>query len=66
MSSEDSFDYIGKTCGECAYLTAQSKIKYHELTEADSGLCRYYILKNNFAVMLKNEIACPEFMPNDS
>ncbi len=65
MSSDDSFDYIGKTCGDCAYLTQHSVIKFHDLTEENSGLCRFNILKDNFAIMLKNEIACPEFMPKE-
>jgi len=58
--SED--EYKDKTCGECSYLTDKAHIRYAEITEEDAGLCRLHILHNNFAIMLRNEIACPEFV----
>ncbi len=61
--SDDSFDYTGKTCGECAYLTDKAKIKMGDLTEKEAGLCRALILHQNFAVMYRDEIACPDFLP---
>lgn len=61
--SEDSFDYIGKTCGECAYLTDKYKVKMGDLTEKEAGLCRALILHDHLAVMYRTEDACPEFLP---
>ncbi len=63
--SEDSFDYIGKTCGECAYLTDKFKINISGLTEENAGLCRALILHQNFAIMYRNERACPDFLPRE-
>lgn len=64
MSEEsETFDYKGKKCGECAYLTDKAQIKYGDLTEEDAGLCRLHILHTNFALMLRTEIACPDFIP---
>lgn len=63
--SEDSFDYIGKTCGECAYLTDKFKINLRDLTEQEAGLCRALILHQNFAVMYRSERACPDFLPRE-
>ena len=62
--SESEFTYKNKTCGECAYLTEKAPIKYRDLTEKEAGLCRFYILHDNFALILKNERACPEFISN--
>lgn len=61
--SEDSFDYVGKTCGECAYLTDKYKIKAGDISEKEAGLCRALILRQNFAVMYRDEVACPDFLP---
>ncbi len=61
--TENSLDYVGKTCGECAYLTNKYKIKVGDLTEKEAGLCRAIILHQNFGVMYRNEIACPDFLP---
>ncbi|MCK4848167.1 MAG: hypothetical protein KAT16_04010 [Candidatus Heimdallarchaeota archaeon] len=56
--------YKGKTCSQCAYLTKYAPIHVSgELAEEEKGLCRLLILHNNFAIMLKKEIACPEFIP---
>ena len=59
------FEFKNKTCGECAYLTDKTQIKYRDLTDQDAGLCRLYILHDNFALLLKNEIACPEFISRE-
>ncbi len=61
-NSVSGFEFKNKTCGECAYLTDKAQIKYRDLTEKNAGLCRLYILHDNFALLLKNEIACPEFI----
>ena len=68
MSTSD-LNYKGKTCGHCAYLTEKALIYYvhnkEHITEKEAGLCRLYTLKDHFAIMLKNEIACPEFIPRE-
>lgn len=65
MQSSD-LSYKGKTCENCAYLTEKAPIYYKEhITEKEAGLCRLYILKDHFAIMLKNEIACPEFISKE-
>ncbi len=57
------FSYKGKTCGECAYLTENAPIHISgDMAGQEKGLCRLLILHNNFAIMLKGEIACPEFV----
>jgi RNA polymerase subunit RPABC4/transcription elongation factor Spt4 len=62
--TENTEDYKGKTCSQCAYLTEHAPIHISgELAEEEKGLCRLLILHNNFAIMLKKEIACPEFIP---
>ncbi len=62
--SENSFNYKGKTCSQCAYLTEHAPIHISgDLAKEEKGLCRLFILHNNFAIMLKKEIACPEFVP---
>ncbi len=38
--TENSLDYVGKTCGECAYLTDKYKINVSGLSEENAGLCR--------------------------
>lgn len=55
-------EYKDKKCGQCAYLTDKAQIRYGEITEEDAGLCRLHILHNNFAIMLRDEIACPDFI----
>ena len=61
--TENNESYKGKTCSQCAYLTQYAPIHISgELAEKEKGLCRLYILHNNFAVMLKKETACPEFL----
>ncbi|MFX0088102.1 MAG: hypothetical protein ACFFAU_20785 [Candidatus Hodarchaeota archaeon] len=62
---QSEFGFKKKTCGECAYLTEKAYIKYRDLTEKEAGLCRYYILHNNFALILKDERACPEFISKE-
>lgn len=63
--SDSTLSYQNKTCGECAYLTEKAPIHLPgEMAEKEKGLCRLYILHKNFAIMLKNEKACPEFVPN--
>ncbi len=60
---DNEFSYKGKTCGECAYLTVKAPIHVSgEIAKKDMGLCRLLILHNNFAIMLKDELACPEFV----
>jgi hypothetical protein len=60
---EKLFSYKGKKCGECAYLTEKAPIRISgDMAEQEKGLCRLLILHNNFAIMLKEEIACPEFI----
>lgn len=59
------FEFKNKTCGECAYLTDKTQIKYRDLTEDNAGLCRLYILHDNFALILKKETACPEFISRE-
>lgn len=63
--SESEFDYKNKTCGQCAYLTDKAVIKYAEMTEKEAGLCRLLVLHNNFAIMLRDERACPDFIPRE-
>ena len=63
--SQSEFEFKDKKCGECAYLTEKAPIKYQDLTEEKAGLCRFYILHNNFALLLKDEKACPEFISNE-
>ncbi len=62
---QSDFGFKNKTCSECAYLTEKASIKYRDLTEKEAGLCRYYILHNNFALILKDERACPEFISKE-
>ena len=59
------FDFQDKTCGQCAYLTDKAAIKYGEITEKEAGLCRLLVLHKNFAVMLRDERACPDFIPRE-
>ncbi len=63
--SEAEFDYKNKTCGQCAYLTDKASIRYADMTEQEAGLCRLFILHNNFAIMLRDERACPDFIPRE-
>ena len=63
--SESEFDFKDKTCGHCAYLTDKASIKYGKMTEKDSGLCRLLVLHTNFAIMLRDERACPDFIPRE-
>lgn len=58
-------DYKNKTCDQCAYLTEKAQIHYGEITQEEAGLCRLHILHNNFAIMLKEELACPDFIAKD-
>jgi hypothetical protein len=58
-------EFKNKTCEKCAYLTEKAHIHYGELTEEEAGLCRLHILHNNFAIMLKTEVACPDFIAKD-
>ncbi len=63
--SDSTFSYKNKTCGECAYLTENAPIHLPgEIAKMEKGLCRLYILQKNFAIMLKDEKACPEFIPS--
>ncbi|MFX1506918.1 MAG: hypothetical protein ACFFDC_12510 [Promethearchaeota archaeon] len=62
---ESDFDFKDKTCGQCAYLTDKASIKYADITEKDAGLCRLFVLHNNFAIMLRDERACPDFIPRE-
>ncbi len=63
---ESEFDFKDMTCGQCAYLTDKASIKYGEqITEKEAGLCRLLVLYKNFAVMLRDEIACPDFIPRE-
>ena len=55
-------DFKNKNCGQCAYLTDKAHIRHGEITENEAGLCRLNILKENFAVMLRDEHACPDFI----
>jgi hypothetical protein len=64
-NSHIEFKFKNKTCGECAYLTERASIKYRDLTENEAGLCRFYILHDNFALILKDERACPEFISKE-
>lgn len=62
--TETSFSYQGRTCGECAYLTEKAPIHISgEFEKKEKGLCRLLILERTFAVMLVDEVACPEFVP---
>ncbi|MHA1945746.1 MAG: hypothetical protein ACXAC6_16405 [Candidatus Hodarchaeales archaeon] len=62
--TENTISYQGKTCSQCAYLTQFAPIHISgELAEKEKGLCRLFILHNNFAIMLQKETACPEFVP---
>ncbi len=63
--TENSLDYVGKTCEECAYLTDKYKINVSGLSEENAGLYRALILHQNFAVMYRNEKACPDFLPRE-
>ena len=63
--AETEFDFKNKTCGQCAYLTDKASIKYADLTEKEAGLCRLLVLHNNFAIMLRDENACPDFIPRE-
>ncbi len=68
MSNESDlseFDFKDKTCGQCAYLTDKASIKYGDVTEKEAGLCRLLILHKHFAIMFRDERACPEFIPRD-
>ncbi|MHA2224354.1 MAG: hypothetical protein ACXAC8_04080 [Candidatus Hodarchaeales archaeon] len=58
-------DFKNKNCSQCAYLTDKAPIKYGEITENEAGLCRLLILKDNFAVMLRDEHACPDFIARE-
>jgi hypothetical protein len=61
--TESNLSYKGKTCGECAYITEKAPIHVSgELADLEKGLCRLLILERNFAVMLVDERACPEFV----
>ena len=61
--SESNISWKGRKCGECAYLTEKAPIHVSgELADLEKGLCRLLILERNFAVMLKDESACPEFV----
>ncbi|UCG03733.1 MAG: hypothetical protein JSW11_07055 [Candidatus Heimdallarchaeota archaeon] len=63
---DTEFDFKDMTCGQCAYLTDKASIKgYAEITEKEAGLCRLLVLHNNFAIMLRDEIACPDFIPRE-
>ncbi|MHA2174718.1 MAG: hypothetical protein ACXABI_07810 [Candidatus Hodarchaeales archaeon] len=63
--SNSTFSYKNRTCGECAYLTGKAPIHLPgEMADKEKGLCRLYILHKNFAIMLNDEKACPEFVPN--
>lgn len=64
-SEVSEFDYKDKKCGQCAYLTDKALIKYGEMTEEEAGLCRLIILHNNLAIMLRDERACPDFVPRE-
>ncbi|MHA1969808.1 MAG: hypothetical protein ACW964_18690 [Candidatus Hodarchaeales archaeon] len=61
-NKRSDFDFKNKTCGEYAYLTGKAQIKYRDIAEKDTSLCRLYILHDNFALFLKNEITYPEFI----
>lgn len=63
--TENSLDYVGKTCGECVYLTDKYKINVSGLSEENAGLCRALILHQNFAAMYRIEKACPDFLPRE-
>lgn len=63
---ESDFDFKDMTCGQCAYLTDKASIKHiGDITEKEAGLCRLLILHNNFAIMLRDERACPDFIPRE-
>jgi len=64
IMTDETNSYKEKTCSQCAYLTQRAPIHISgELAEEEKGLCRLLILHNNFAIMLKKETACPEFVP---
>ena len=63
MTNNEEFSHKDQVCGECAYLTEKASIKFGDLTQEEAGLCRLSILHTNFAIMLKNERACPDFIP---
>ncbi len=64
--TESTFSYQGKTCGECAYLTEKAPIHISgEMEKKEKGLCRFLILEKNLAIMLVEEVACPEFIPKE-